>query len=168
MTRPAVTGTLLLTLLATLLWGWSPRGVAAQVTTTDLEGVIRSFARAWEAGDLEAVAGRLAEDGILLHLPGAVHPVLSHRLARAALGDLHDRAGRGAVAVRQSRLLGGAPPRAFLEMTWTPVPQGVSEPLEYTVFAGLEERGGGWWVVEVRVLSPGDRTYDEVQNARDP
>lgn len=141
--------------LALTLLGAATRSAAGQ-EAADLGAVVGAVSRAWQAGEISAVGERMPSGGILLHLPAALHPVLSRRLATAALSDLHGRAGRGPVAVRQSRLLGGEPPRAFAEMAWSPVPPGVSEALDYTVFVGLEERDGAWWVVEIRVLPPGD------------
>lgn len=125
-----------------------------------------AFAEAWELGDVVAVAGHMARSGIRLELTGTFHPALSLRTARAALAELHDRTGRGSVTVRRAEALGGTPPKAFLEMEWTPVPEGVSEPLPHTVFAGLELVEGEWRVVEVRVLRDGTSEHPKPATER--
>ena len=121
----------------------------------DLEVAARAVAESWQEGRSDDLADRMVAEGIRLHLPTASHPVLPVRLARAALRALHDESGQGPVSVRQLRLLGGSPARGFAEMTWSPLPDGMTEPLRYTVFAGLEQRSDGWRIVEIRVIPAG-------------
>jgi hypothetical protein len=130
----------------------APRVLLGQGSEEELSVTARAFAAAWEEGRTRELAEGMVSGGIRLHLPDASHPVIPVRLARAALQSLHDQAGRGPVSVRQVRLLGGAPARGFVEVVWSPLPEGMTEPLRYTVFAGLEERDGAWKVVEIRVL----------------
>lgn len=127
-------------------------GVAQQADRQELEATVAEISRAWGLGDMGVVADRMTEGGVLLHLPEAVHPALSIRMARAALEELHNRTGSGDVEVDRVRALGGAPARASLELQWNPVPPGMTTSMTYTVFMGLERGASSWRIAEIRIL----------------
>lgn len=127
-------------------------GPGQQADRRELEETVAEISRAWERGDMGAVADRMTDGGVLLHLPEAVHPGLSIRMARAALDEFHARTGSGDAEVDRVRALGGAPARASVELLWRPVPSGMTSAMSYTVFMGLERGPGGWRIAEVRIL----------------
>lgn len=142
---------LLIGSLALLLCFPAP-GPGQQADRQELDATVAEISRAWERGDMGTVADRMTDGGVLLHLPEAVHPGLSIRMARAALEELHARTGSGDAEVDRVRALGGAPARASVELLWSPVPPGMTRAMSYTVFMGLERGPEGWQIAEVRIL----------------
>ena len=65
--------------------------------------------------------------------------------------------------VTQARSLGGDPPRGFVELAWTPLPVGTSEPLSYTVYAGFELGPEGWRLSDLRVLDGSRRAHTDLE-----
>lgn len=127
--------------------------VVAQAPAGSPAEVARTFAGAWGRGDGSALEPLLAAGGLSLSLDGpAGHVAVSPRQVAASIDrflDQHDPAG---VTVRRTQVLGGDPPRALAELEWSARPQGTRDVASRVIFLGLEQIGGRWIVVEIRLL----------------
>ena len=126
--------------------------VAPGAGQSGLDRAAGELARAWGAGDSEAVAAAMATGGVGLHLGGEAHTLLSVRQARAALGEFLEARAAGELRTVRVVELGGTPPEGFAELRWETVVRGTSQPVVHTVFVGYTQLGGGWWISEIRVL----------------
>jgi len=117
-----------------------------------LEAVTAEVMRSWEAGLPGELADLLDPGGVRVRTPRASYPAMEVRQAVAALEELHEESGVGPVERRQLHALGGEPARGFAELVWRPVPPGVAEAVERTVYVGYEWTDGAWRIVEIRIL----------------
>lgn len=117
-----------------------------------LEVTARRVAGLWERGDAAALGEMLRPSGVALDLGGRPHASLQVRQAVAAVRDLLGRDASRSVRLDRVTDVAGTPPRAYVEIAWETVPEGTSERMEYTVFLGLEQTDGRWWITEIRVL----------------
>lgn len=117
-----------------------------------LDASARRVAELWQRGDAAGLGSMLRPSGVALDLGEGRHTSLEARQAVAAVRDHLD--GHTVRTVRLDRVSGvaGTPPRAYVELAWETVPEGTTEVMRYTVFVGLEESDGRWWIAEIRVL----------------
>lgn len=116
-----------------------------------LASVAASVARAWTAGDVPALAGRMMADGVEFHLGTEAHPHLGVRQVRAALDRLLSERGPGRAVVGRVEALEGQPREGFAELRWTPA-EPAGSAAGYDMFVGFRELEGRWRITEIRVL----------------
>lgn len=121
-----------------------------------LEAVTAEVMRLWEAGLPGELADLLDPGGVRVRTPRNSHPAMEVRQAVAALKEVHEESGLGPVTRRQLHALGGEPAKGFAELVWRPVPSGVGEPVERTVYVEYQWTDGAWRIVEIRILDAGE------------
>lgn len=159
MARLAVSRTVPWTLGWAVAWAVAAATLAPPLRAQDrvsLEAVTAEVMRHWEAGLPGELADLLDPGGVRVRTPAASYPAMEVRQAVAALKELHDESGVGPVERRQLHALGGQPPSGFAELVWRPLPSGVAEPVERTVYVGYEWSDGRWRIVEIRILDAGE------------
>ena len=135
--------------LALAVAGWA----SPVLGQADLAGFTESIARAWSAGDADALAPYLSREGLDLSLDGEAHVGVSGRQARAALAGFLGDWDPDVVTVRQSEDLGGEPVRALLEFGWEPTARGTPERRSFVIFVSLQRILDAWRIEEIRVFS---------------
>ena len=110
------------------------------------------FARAWGAGDAQALGRSMNPAGIRLHLPGEEHMLIQPRQAQAALRTFMGRYPGGDARVTRVSLAGGDPRKGFAEIRWRTRAQGMGEPAMFTLFVAYSLEDESWLVTEIRVL----------------
>jgi len=143
------------TVLGTVVGAFAAAGPLRAQDRASLEAVTAEVMRSWEAGLPGELADLLDPGGVRVRTPRATYPAMEVRQAVAALEELHEESGVGPVERRQVQALGGEPAKGFAELVWRPVPAGVGEPVERTVYLGYEWTDGAWRIVEVRILDAG-------------
>lgn len=134
--------------------GWRQDGAdpLPPIQQSALEQESLGFARAWVEGDFSSLEPKLAHEGIRLHLPGELYPVLDPGRAVRALRNLIGRYGRGELLLRRISLSPGEGPEGFADLEWRTRVAGTGEIVSFTVFLAYVQREGAWSVTEIRVL----------------
>jgi hypothetical protein len=135
------------------LWLASWMAVNPASAQTDLASFTESIARAWSAGDADALGPYLSDEGIDLSLDGEAHAGVSRRQARAALARFLGNWDAEGVSIRTSEDLGGEPAQALLEFGWEPTARGTPERRSFVIFVSLQRTRDAWRIGEIRVFS---------------
>lgn len=129
-------------------------GAAATARAQDpeLQQTLEQLARSWARGDAAGVAALVTRAGLSLHLDGAPVGPIGPRQAAAVLRSVFEQQETIRLRVASSRIVGGAPERAFGELTWLSHVRGTTIPLRATVFFALIREETGWRVTQIRLL----------------
>ena len=119
----------------------------------ELAGVASRIADGWRSGDPAAFDPLVSEAGLDLSLDGDDHEGLGRRQVRAALERFFAGWLDGEVEVRRAERLGGSPPRALVELAWTPRARGAPERRSFVIFVSLARETDRWRIREIRVFS---------------
>lgn len=118
----------------------------------DLERTLQRLARSWARGDAAGVAALMTRAGLSLHIDGAPVGPVAPRQAAAVLRSVFEQQETIRLSVASSRVVGGAPVRAFGELTWLSHVKGTQIPLRATVFLALIREENGWRVTQIRLM----------------
>lgn len=118
----------------------------------ELEQALNRVAAAWHRGDAASISALGARAGISLDIDGASVGPLGPRQAAAVLRRVFDERESVAAKSNMSREIGGAPARAFGEITWTARARGTTIPERATVFVAFVRDDDGWRITEIRLL----------------
>jgi hypothetical protein len=118
----------------------------------ELQQVLDQAAGALHRGDAGALARLAAGSGMSVDVDGRAVGPLARRQAAAVIRRLfEDRESVGA-RTTMSRVVGGDPPRAFGEISWTMRVRGTTIPVRSNVFVALVREGDRWRITEIRLL----------------
>ncbi|MBI4544163.1 MAG: hypothetical protein HY703_03080 [Gemmatimonadetes bacterium] len=124
---------------------------AASGQAPDLEPVLARLAASWSRGDAAAIAALASRDGVSLEIERKAVGPLSPRQAAAMLRRLFEERVTVQLSVGMVDVVGGAPRRAFGELTWMARVRGTSIPERATVFLALVQEDG-WRLTHIRLL----------------
>jgi hypothetical protein len=133
---------------ALLMGAGAPAPAAAQ----ELGQVLERVAAAWHRGDASSISAAGARAGISLDIDGASVGPLGPRQAAAVLRRVFDDRESVSARTSMSREVGGAPVRAFGEITWTARASGTTIPERATLFVALVREDERWRISEIRLL----------------
>jgi hypothetical protein len=125
---------------------------AARAQDARLEQVLERFAAAWARGDVAAITALTPRSGVSVETERGALGVLAQRQAAAAIRRLFD--GRQTVSIRpgMAQVVGGSPPRAFGELTWTTRSRGTTVTERAVIFLALVKEGDNWRITQIRIL----------------
>jgi hypothetical protein len=114
--------------------------------------VLTRLAVLWGRGDASAIASFAASTGVSINVDGNPVSPLSGRQIAAALRHMFEQQETVALRSGVAQIVGGAPARAFGEMTWSVRARGTTIPEHSTVFVALVWEGDAWRVNQIRVI----------------
>lgn len=125
---------------------------AASAQEAELGKVIDRLAAAWARADAGALAALGSRNGISVDIDGEPIGPLTPRQAAAVLRNIFvgrstDKLSKGLV-----RIVGGQPPRAFGELSWTVKTQGTNIPEKTRIFLAFVWEGNTWRITQIRLL----------------
>jgi hypothetical protein len=125
---------------------------SARVEAQELGQVIDRLMIFWTKGDATAISSLVARTGISLDVDGGPIGPLSARQTAAVLRRVFDDRETVALHASLTQIVGGAPARAFGELTWFVRARGTTIPEHATVFVALVLERDGWRVTQIRLL----------------
>ena len=125
---------------------------ASSVAAQALDPVVDRLTASWSRGDAGGIVAFAASRGLSLDVAGQRVGPLPPRQAAAVLRKLFEVAETVNTRVAMAKVTGGAPRRAFIEITWTTRVRGTTIPQRSTVFLGLVQEGERWRLTEIRHL----------------
>jgi hypothetical protein len=125
-----------------------PAPAAAQ----DLDQALARIAGAWHRGDAGTIAGLAARTGISLDVDGRPAGPLQARQAAAVIRRIFEDRESVSARANMTRVVGGAPERAFGEISWTTRARGTTIPERATIFVAFVLEDGRWRITEIRLL----------------
>lgn len=138
-----------LALAVVLLLGFAG---SARAQNAELERTLHRLAAFWARGDAAAVATLATRAGLSLDLDGAAIGPLGPRQAEAVLRRIFDQHVTVQLRTGTARVVGGAPPRAFGELSWLSRIRGTTIPEHATVFLALVREENGWRITQIRLM----------------
>jgi hypothetical protein len=114
--------------------------------------VLTQLAGLWARSDASAIASFAASSGVSINVDGNPISPLSGRQVAAALRHMFEQQETVALRSGLAQIVGGAPARAFGEMTWSVRARGTTIPEHSTVFIALVWEGDAWRVNQIRVI----------------
>lgn len=125
---------------------------SASAQEAELEKVLDRLAAAWARADAGSLAALSARNGISVDLDGEPIGPLTPRQAAAVLRNIFLGRTTDALSTGLARIVGGQPPRAFGELSWTVRTQGTTIPERTTIFLALVWEGNSWRITQIRLL----------------
>lgn len=125
---------------------------SASAQEAELEKVLDRLAAAWARADANSLAALSARNGISVDLDGEPIGPLTPRKAAAVLRNIFLGRTTDALSTGLARIVGGQPPRAFGEFSWTAKTQGTTIPEKTTIFFALVWEGDAWRITQIRLL----------------
>jgi hypothetical protein len=126
----------------------APRTVSAQ----ELSPTIERVAAAWQRGDVSALTGLAARNGISLDVDGRSVGPLPARQAGAVLRRVFEERDNVGVRATMTRTVPGSPPSAFAEFAWTVKARGTTIPESARLFIAFVLEDERWRITEIRLL----------------
>src|SRR5688500_18045796 len=117
-----------------------------------VESVIDRLTGSWARGDASAVAAMASRNGMSLDLGGKPVGPLASRQVGAMLRQLFDERETLSVRPKAPQVVGGTPPRASAEITWTTRARGTTIPEQTSVFVALIFEKDRWRITEIRLV----------------
>lgn len=117
-----------------------------------LERTIARFAASWTRGDAAGIAEFIASVGVSLDLDGGRAGPLGARQAAAALRRVFEDHETVSVRPGATRIVGGAPQRAYGQLDWLVRARGTTITERRTVFIALVREAPGWRITHIRLL----------------
>jgi hypothetical protein len=125
---------------------------ASPAVAQDLAQTLERVATAWHKGDAAAITSLAARSGVSLDVDGRSVGPLGPRQAAAGIRRVFEDRESVAVRSNMSRAVGGAPPRAFGEITWTSRARGTTIPERATIFVAFVLEDDRWRITEMRLI----------------
>lgn len=125
---------------------------SARAQEAELGKVLDRLAAAWARADAGSLAALGARKGISIDVDGKPIGPLTHRQAAAVLRNVFVGRSTDTLSKGLARIVGGQPPRAFGELSWTVRAQGTTIPERTTVFLALVWEGNAWRITQIRLL----------------
>jgi hypothetical protein len=113
---------------------------------------VNSVATAWERGDVDAITGMSAKQGIAFEVDGTHVGSVSGRQAGAVLRRVFDDARTIRATAATAKLLPGSDVRAYGEIVWERRARGTTQAERINIFVALERTADGWHITEIRVM----------------
>lgn len=125
---------------------------APRAAAQDLQQTLERVAAAWHRADAAVLAAAGAAAGIAIDIDGSSVGPLGPRQAAAVLRRVFE--DRESLAVRpiMTRNIGGQPPRAFGELSWSTRARGTTVPATAKLFVAFVREGETWRITEIRLL----------------
>jgi len=124
----------------------------ASAQEAELGKVLDRLAAAWARADAATLAALSARNGVSIDVDGEPIGPLSPRQAAAVLRNIFVGRSTDTLSKGLVRIVGGQPPRAFGELSWTVRTQGTSIPEKTKVFLALVWEGNAWRITQIRLL----------------
>jgi hypothetical protein len=125
---------------------------ASPAAAQDLEQTLERVAAAWHKGDAGAITALAARSGVSLDVDGRSVGPLGPRQAAAGIRRVFEDRESVAARSNMTRVVGGAPPRAFGEITWASRARGTTIPERATIFVALVREDDRWRITEIRLI----------------
>jgi hypothetical protein len=125
---------------------------AATAAAQEPARIVERIGGAWHRGDASAITGLGARAGISLDVDGRPVGPLPARQAAAVLRRVFEERESVGVRTTMTRAVGGEPPSAFGELSWTARARGTTMPERARLFIALVLEDGGWRITEIRLL----------------
>jgi hypothetical protein len=106
----------------------------------------------WSKGDATAIVNFISVNGVSLDVDGGPIGPLGPRQAAATLRRVFEEQETVALHAAAAQIVGGAPQRAFGELTWYVRARGTTIPEHATVFVALVKERNGWRVTQIRLM----------------
>ena len=125
---------------------------AAHAQAQQLDGVIKSFAGAWNRNDEKAVASFISREGASIDGEFGRFGPLGSRQAAAVLRVLFDERTTVDVRLRQMQTVGGTPQKAYAELVWMTLAPETTQSVRVVLFVEFVQQENTWRITKIRLL----------------
>lgn len=124
----------------------------ARAQEAELGRVLDRLAVAWARADAISLVTLSSRSGISFDVDGEKIGPLTPRKAAAVLRNIFVGRSTDRLTPGLARIVGGQPPRAFGELSWTVRTHGTTIPERTTIFLALVWEGNSWRITQIRLL----------------